>query len=188
MVFLSDANACGVVRFSSSLCLMNVGQSLSVERDCRVWRGGPTGPLDGIVEELNAMQDEVRSINFCSSFTSSLENREYGRRDPSRWPRDTIYPQKLALISPTSGGRSVGVVRSRAQATEFSFFYFLVVSHTGPWFVNALRLRCNCHVQECGICHSEFYYFVQLWLQGWWQAPQAVESNPDIQRCFSRLE
>jgi hypothetical protein len=44
---------------------------------------------------------------------SGLEIREYGRRDPSRWPRSTLYPQKLALTSPTSGGRSVGVVRSR---------------------------------------------------------------------------
>jgi hypothetical protein len=26
---------------------------------------------------------------------------------PSRWPRDTLYPQKLAITSPTSGGRSV---------------------------------------------------------------------------------
>jgi hypothetical protein len=53
---------------------------------------------------------------------SGLENREYGHRDPSRWPRGTLYPQKLALTSPTSGGRSVGIVRSRTQATEFSFF------------------------------------------------------------------
>jgi hypothetical protein len=30
-----------------------------------------------------------------------------------------FYPQKLALTSPTSGGRSVGRVRSRTQATEF---------------------------------------------------------------------
>jgi hypothetical protein len=50
---------------------------------------------------------------------SGLERWEYGRRDPSRWPRDTLYPQKLALTSPTSGGRSVGIVCSRAQATEF---------------------------------------------------------------------
>jgi hypothetical protein len=28
---------------------------------------------------------------------------------------------KLTLTSPTSGGRSVGTVRSRTQATEFSF-------------------------------------------------------------------
>jgi hypothetical protein len=29
-----------------------------------------------------------------------------------------FYPQKLALTSPTSGGRSVGIVRSRTKATE----------------------------------------------------------------------
>jgi hypothetical protein len=51
---------------------------------------------------------------------SGLESREYGRRDPSHWPHGTLYPQKLALTSPTSGGRSVGIVRSRTQATEFS--------------------------------------------------------------------
>jgi hypothetical protein len=31
-----------------------------------------------------------------------------------------LYPQKLALTS-TGGGRSVGIVRSRAKAMEFSF-------------------------------------------------------------------
>jgi hypothetical protein len=30
------------------------------------------------------------------------------------------YPQKLAITSPTSGGRSVGIVRSRTQTMEFS--------------------------------------------------------------------
>jgi hypothetical protein len=54
--------------------------------------------------------------------TTGLEDREYGRRDPSRWPRGTIYPQKLELTSPTSGCRSVGIVRSRTQATEFSSY------------------------------------------------------------------
>jgi hypothetical protein len=29
--------------------------------------------------------------------------------------------KRLALTSPTKGGRSVGIVRSRTQATEFSF-------------------------------------------------------------------
>jgi hypothetical protein len=52
---------------------------------------------------------------------SGLENRDYGRRDPLRWPRDTPYPQKLALTSLRSCGRSVGVVRSRTQAKLFSF-------------------------------------------------------------------
>jgi len=33
------------------------------------------------------------------------------------------YPQKLALTSPTGGGRSVGIVRSRTKATEFLFLF-----------------------------------------------------------------
>jgi len=32
-----------------------------------------------------------------------------------------LYPQKLALTSPTGGGRSVGIVRSRTKATEFLY-------------------------------------------------------------------
>ena len=32
-----------------------------------------------------------------------------------------LYPQKLALTSPTGGGRSVGIVRSRTKAMEVSF-------------------------------------------------------------------
>ena len=35
-----------------------------------------------------------------------------------------FYPQKLALTSPTGGGRSVGIVRVRTKATEFFFFFF----------------------------------------------------------------
>jgi len=29
-----------------------------------------------------------------------------------------LYPQKLTLTSPTGGSRSVGIVRSRTEATE----------------------------------------------------------------------
>jgi hypothetical protein len=50
---------------------------------------------------------------------SGLQNREYGRREPSRWPGGTLYPQKLELNLPTISGSSVGIVRSRTQATEF---------------------------------------------------------------------
>ena len=32
-----------------------------------------------------------------------------------------LYPRKLALTSPTGGGRSVGIVRGRTKATEFRF-------------------------------------------------------------------
>jgi hypothetical protein len=49
---------------------------------------------------------------------SGLESRKYGRRDPSRWPRGTLYQEKLAPTAPTSGGRSIGIVRSRTQVTD----------------------------------------------------------------------
>ena len=42
-----------------------------------------------------------------------------------------LYPQKLALTSPTGGGRSVGIVRSRTKATGVFLIvvlYFLAVS------------------------------------------------------------
>jgi len=48
-----------------------------------------------------------------------------------------LYPQKLALTLPTGGGRSVGMVRSRTKATEFSLVlvagykgHITVTSHT----------------------------------------------------------
>jgi hypothetical protein len=65
---------------------------------------------------LVSTSDELLEIK-SSSF--GLERREYGRRDPSRWPSGNLYPKKLSLTSSTSGGRSVGVVRSRTPAMEF---------------------------------------------------------------------
>jgi hypothetical protein len=41
--------------------------------------------------------------------------------------RDTLYPQKVALTFPTRGGRSVGRVRLRTKAMEFSFFGFNII-------------------------------------------------------------
>jgi hypothetical protein len=68
------------------------------------------GPLSLVrtIEEL------LERKNSCCG----LESR-YGYGNPSRWPCGTFYPQKLALTSLTSGDRSVGIVRSRTQATEF---------------------------------------------------------------------
>jgi hypothetical protein len=46
---------------------------------------------------------------------SGLESRDYGSKDPL---------QKLALTSATSGGLSVGIVRTRTQAMEYFVFAF----------------------------------------------------------------
>jgi hypothetical protein len=72
------------------------------------------GPLS-LVSTIEELLE--RKIRGCR-----LESREYGHKDPSRWPRGTFYPQKLALTSPTSGYCSVGIVHSRTQATDFLFF------------------------------------------------------------------
>jgi hypothetical protein len=37
-----------------------------------------------------------------------------------------LYQQKLALPSPTSGGRSVGIVRSRTKVTELLFVAYFI--------------------------------------------------------------
>jgi hypothetical protein len=63
----------------------------------------------------------VEEVPENKSSGCGLENLEYGLGDPSRCSRYTLYPQKVALTSPTSGGRSVGIVRSRTRAMEFSF-------------------------------------------------------------------
>jgi hypothetical protein len=67
----------------------------------------------------------VEELLERKSSDSGLESREYGRRDSSRLPRGTLYLQKLALTSPASCGRSVGIVRSRTQATVFMLVYTL---------------------------------------------------------------
>jgi hypothetical protein len=42
---------------------------------------------------------------------AGLGSREYGRRNRHADHATPLYPQKSALTSPTSGGRSVGIVR-----------------------------------------------------------------------------
>jgi hypothetical protein len=48
--------------------------------------------------------------------------KKYSYGDPLCWPRATLYPQKLALTSLTSSGRSVGIVLLWTKATEFVVF------------------------------------------------------------------
>jgi hypothetical protein len=66
-------------------------------------------------EWMNFSATSIRSpffFEFVISIitVSGLETEINGRGDPLRWPRDTLYPQKLALASLTSGSRSVGIV------------------------------------------------------------------------------
>jgi hypothetical protein len=80
------------------------------------------GPLS-LVSTIEELLDR-KSRGSC------LEKREYGRDNSSRWPHGTRYTQTLALTSPTSGGRSVGIVRSWTQATELIFVYMKIFLHS----------------------------------------------------------
>jgi hypothetical protein len=67
-----------------------------------------------------------------------------------------IFPQKLALNSPTSGGCSVGIVRSQTKATEFVVCFVYMYTH---W---------NCYViLDFSTKASKYYSTAQLYiLQG----------------------
>jgi hypothetical protein len=56
-----------------------------------------------------------------NSSGSSLQNRDYGCRDPPVCPRDTSLSTKVGTNSVTNGGRSVGIVSS---LRPMSFFFF----------------------------------------------------------------
>jgi hypothetical protein len=61
---------------------------------------------------------QPREYNWGATWKKSsgsvLEIREYGRRNPLRWPRGTLYPQKV--------GNHFAYKR-RTQAMEFSLVY-----------------------------------------------------------------
>jgi hypothetical protein len=74
-------------------------------------------------------------------------NQEYGRRDSSRWPRGTLYPQKYSLTSPTSSGRSVDMIRWRTKALElllvsYAVIKFIVIDWT-KYFGKCQQLRIS---------------------------------------------
>jgi hypothetical protein len=80
----------------------------------------------------------IEELDGRNSSDSGLENREYGRGDPLRWQRDTLYLQTLALTSPTSGDLSV---RLRTKATEFSYlllYYNVILKQCIQHFINLI--------------------------------------------------
>ena len=71
-----------------------------------------------------------------------------------------LYPQKLALTSPTGGGRSVGIVRLRTKVTEFFYIYIYVT--------DKVKRRLVCHkrikIQRNGYSYSIFYVLSGNWM------------------------
>jgi hypothetical protein len=85
---------------------------------------------------FTALLDFLRSSGTGTGSTQPreynwrAESWEYGRGDSFRWPHDSLCSRKLALSSPTSGGRSVGIIRSRIKATELLLLLLLTMKTT----------------------------------------------------------
>jgi hypothetical protein len=77
------------------------------------------GPL-GLVNTIKKLLER-------NSSESGLENLDYGRRGSATLT--TRHQQKLVLTSLTSGGRSVGIARSRTQDKEIIF----LISWSSLW-------------------------------------------------------
>jgi hypothetical protein len=103
------------VVYSQNSSLQIQGSGFGSRRYHIFWEvvGLEQGPLS-----LVSTTEEL--LGRCSSGTG-LEKRDNYRRDPPRSPRDTLYQQQLALTSPTSGGRSVGIIRKRTKAMELAY-------------------------------------------------------------------
>jgi hypothetical protein len=69
-------------------------------------------------------------LNMYVNFSFDLVDWEYSRRDPSRWPRDTLYPQKV-VTNFADEHRSVSIVCLRNEATQF--FMSISVWKTSMW-------------------------------------------------------
>jgi hypothetical protein len=90
----------------------------------------------------------MKTLQHCSRFTDDLMVMirwlcpcKYCKHIDHMAPPSN--PQELALTSPTSGGRLVGIVRSRTLATEFSFSFIM----ESPWEFDSQLSPCcvDCH-------------------------------------------
>jgi hypothetical protein len=94
----------------------------------------------------------IKELLKIESSGPGTEKRGYGRKDSPRRKRETpLYPQRLALTSPASSGRSIIVVRSRTKATEFNYlflFYFVFLERDSKRF----------HLWEIATCIKKFHF------------------------------
>ena len=61
-----------------------------------------------------------------------------------------LYPQKLALTSPTGGGRSVGIVRVRTTATELSLVLPILLAQHSCNIIHPRSMVCSSTMHEGG--------------------------------------
>jgi hypothetical protein len=103
------------VVYCSEFLATNIGVPGSITGIARffwVAEGLERGPLS-LANNLRSYLEEIVAA-------PDRENRSYDRRESLRWPRDTLYPLKLALASLTGGDRSI----DRYSSLRFFFLYY----------------------------------------------------------------
>jgi hypothetical protein len=142
------------------------------------------------------LNENVRFNNMILKI--SPENRVYGRR----WSATPVYPQKLALTSPASDCRPVGIVRSRTQATEFFLFCFniknpfknllLYIYQSAVTGMEVSEKKRYIRKQSC--CNSVFGIQRGSWpvplngWRGWLLSPGGLPSQwQDILICHGKI-
>jgi hypothetical protein len=93
----------------------------------QIQRSGFESWIYQIFWEIVGLERSPLSLMSITEELLGRRNSDSGQ-EKTRWPRDTLYPQKLALTSTTSGGRSVSIVRSQTKATELLLIYFNSIS------------------------------------------------------------
>jgi hypothetical protein len=92
--------------------------------------------------------------NFDLLLLFGLENREYGRGDPLSWSHGTLYPQKLALTSLTSVGRSAQFAHGLRPR---SLFFLFPDIGTVPHFQRIFWLPLSCLCSVLWLWDSNIY-------------------------------
>jgi hypothetical protein len=89
---------------------------------------------------------------------------------------ESCIRKKLALTSPTSGGRSVGILRSRTLAAEFSFSVFVYGVGDVLWYHGDTEFRESQKASQPNVDTQMFLTigFAYYWQTPWSRAPERL--------------
>jgi hypothetical protein len=99
--------------------------------------------------QLSLVRITEKLLEWKSSGSGARKIEINGRENPLRWPRGTLYLQKMALASPKFGGRSFGIVRLRTKATKFSLVNNNNNNNVKAVEAKALLVTCRGSPQRC---------------------------------------
>jgi hypothetical protein len=91
------------------------------------WRYQIFWEVVGLERGPLSLVSTIEELLVRNSSGSGLENREYGRGDPLRWPRVILYPQNLVLTSP----RSLDRYSSPAEFVCWWLILYITLIHYG---------------------------------------------------------